>query len=120
MRGLRVSVLALSMALLLGSVAAWAQPEKAGEPATRCSSYAVGSDMQTDCQRAAGPATSPAIHCASSKTGTDTHVECAPVAAPIVMGTRRPEASRALPTMPVPPMRCSSYAIGSSVYTDCR
>ena len=120
MSGLRVSALAFSMALLLGSVAASAQPERASEPSTRCSSYAVGTDMQTDCQRAAGPVASPAIHCASSKTGTDTHVECAPVAAPIVIGTRRPEASRALPAMPAPPMRCSSYAIGSSVYTDCR
>jgi hypothetical protein len=108
------------MALLLGSVAAWAQPERASEPSIRCSSYAVGTNTQTECQRAAGPATSPAIHCTSSKTGTDTHVECAPVAAPIVMGTRRPEASRALPAMPAPPMRCSSYAIASSVYTDCR
>jgi hypothetical protein len=120
MRGVRVPALALSMALLLGSVAAWAQPERASEPSTRCSSYAVGTNTQTECQPAAGPATSPAIHCTSSKTGTDTHVECAPVAAPIVMGTRRPEASRALPAMPAPPMRCSSYAIGSSVYTDCR
>ncbi len=120
MRGLRFSTLALSTALLLGPVTAWAQPERATEPSTRCSSYTVGTDVQTDCQRAAGPATSPAIHCASSKTGTDTQVECAPVAAPIVMGTRRPEASRALPAMPPPPMRCSSYAIGSSVYTDCR
>jgi hypothetical protein len=120
MRGLRVSALALSMALLFGSVAAWAQPERATEPSTRCSSYAVGTDVQTDCQRAAGAVTSSAIHCASSKTGTDTHVECAPGAAPIVMGTRHPEASRALPTMPTPPLRCSSYAIGSSVYTDCR
>jgi hypothetical protein len=120
MRKLSLSALALSMALLLGSVAAWAQPGRASEPSTRCATYAVGTDMQTDCQRAAGPVTSPAIHCASSKTGTDTHVECAPVSAPIVIGPRRPEAARALPAMPAPPMRCSSYAIGSSVYTDCR
>jgi hypothetical protein len=42
------------------------------------------------------------------------------VAGPITIGTRRAEAARALPTMPPPPIRCYSYAIGSSLYTDCR
>lgn len=112
--------LALSAILLLGPTAAGAQTDRAGEPPARCASYAIGTDTHTDCQSAAGAVSSPAIHCSSSKTGNETHTECAPAAGPIAIGTRRSDASRALPTMPPPPIRCYSYAIGSSIYTDCR
>jgi hypothetical protein len=114
------AALALSVVLLLGATAAGAQTDRAAEPPARCASYATGADTHTDCQSAARAVASPAIHCSSSKTGNDTHTECAPVAGPITIGTRRPDAARALPTMPPPPIRCHSYAIGSSVYTDCR
>ena len=46
--------------------------------------------------------------------------ERAPTAGPIGIETRRPDPSRGLPTMAPPPLRCHSYAIGSSIYTDCR
>ena len=53
-------------------------------------------------------------------SGNDSHTECAPTAGPIGIETRRPDPSRGLPTMAPPPLRCHSYAIGSSIYTDCR
>lgn len=114
------SVLALSVILLLGPTVAAAQTDQAGEPPPRCTTYATGTDTHTDCQSAGGAASSPAIHCTNSVTGNDTHTECAPTAGPIDIETRRPDPSRALPTRPPPPLRCHSYAIGSSIYTDCR
>ena len=114
------AALALSVVLLLGATVAGAQTDRVGEPPARCTSHATGTDTHTDCQSGARAVPSPAIHCSSSKTGNDTHTECAPVAGPITIGTRRPEAARALPTMPPSPIRCYSYAIGSSIYTDCR
>jgi len=114
------SALALSVILLLGPTVAWAQTDRAGEPPARCTTYATGTDTHTDCQSTTGAASSPAIHCSNSKTGGDTHTECAPTAGPSAIETRNPDPSRALPTMPPPPIRCSSYAIGSSIYTDCR
>lgn len=116
----RGAALALSVVLALGATAARAQTDRAGEPPARCASHTTGTDTHTDCQSGTRAVPSPAIHCSSSKTGNDTHTECAPVAGPITIGTRRPEAARALPTMPPPPIRCYSYAIGSSLYTDCR
>jgi len=114
------AALALSVVLALGTTVAKAQTDRVGEPPARCASHATGADTHTDCQSGTRAVPSPAIHCSSSKTGNDTHTECAPVAGPITIGTRRAEAARALPTMPPPPIRCYSYAIGSSLYTDCR
>ena len=114
------SALAFSVVLLFGATVAGAQSDRVGEPPARCTSYATGTDTHTDCQSGARAVPSPAIHCSSPKTGNDTHTECAPVAGPITIGAKRPKAARALPTMPPPPIRCYSYAIGSSLYTDCR
>ena len=108
------------MVLLLGATVAGAQTDRVGEPPARCTSHATGTDTHTDCQSGARAVPLPAIHCSSSKTGNDTHTECAPTAGPIGIETRRPDPSRALPTMAPPPLRCHSYAIGSSIYTDCR
>jgi hypothetical protein len=114
------SALTLSVILLLGPTVAAAQTDRAGEPPTRCTTYATGTDTHADCQSAGGAASSPAMHCTNSITGNDTHTECAPTGGPNGIETRRPDPSRALPTMPAPPLRCYSYAIGSSIYTDCR
>jgi hypothetical protein len=114
------AALALSVVLLLCATVTGAQTDRVGEPPARCTSHATGTDTHTDCQSGAPAVPSPAIHCSTSKTGNDTHTECAPGADPVTIGTRRPDAARALPTMPPPPIRCYSYAIGSSIYTDCR
>ena len=119
MTPLRSGPLALAV-LLLGSALAAAQSEDAGAVPARCSSYSVGSDTHTDCQPSGASPTAPKLGCTTSQTGQDVHVDCAPMAGPLGVSTSPTARKAALPVAPAPPIRCHSYAIGASVYTDCR
>ena len=56
--------------------------------------------------------------CHNYTVGSDTHVECAPGPAPRLTAPRERTARPVTP--PAAALRCYTYHIGSSVYTDCR
>lgn len=123
----RILSAAMLATLLIGYAAArarageasaeWAGGIGADAPAY-CTSYTTGSDTHTACAPSGPAVQGSAIVCRSYTVGSDTHAECAPVPAPRLSSPREKTA------LPVPPpaftLRCYTYHIGSSAYTDCR
>ena len=103
-------------ALLVACAASGAGAEGVGSPA-HCTSYTTGADTHTDCAPSASAPPGSAIACHNYTVSSDTHAECAAVAAPRLSSSR---GSKPAPALPAPALRCSTYHIGSSVYTDCR
>jgi hypothetical protein len=88
-----------------------------------CTNYSTGSDTHTACAPSASAppgsaSSSPAVACHTYTVGSDTHAVCAPVAAPRLSASRERKAGPAPP--PASALRCYTYHIGSSAYTDCR
>lgn len=88
-----------------------------------CTNYSTGSDTHTACAPTASapPGSvpqSPAFACHNYTVGSDTHAECAPVPASRLSAPR--EKKEGLVPPPASALRCSTYHIGSSAYTDCR
>ncbi len=82
-----------------------------------CTSYSTGSDTHTDCAPPASAPVGSALACRNHAVGSDTHVECASVPAPRLSAPREKKAGL---VPPPPALRCHTYHIGSSAYTDCR
>jgi hypothetical protein len=83
-----------------------------------CTSYSTGADTHTTCAPPLAAPLGAAIACHNYSVGSDLHAECAPVAQ---AGLGGPRAKRALPIPPpASPLRCYTYRIGPSTYTDCR
>jgi hypothetical protein len=90
--------------------------EGAGSPA-HCTAVSTGADTHTDCSPSAPAPQGSAIVCHNYATGADAHAQCAPVAAPRLS---LPGDGKVIPAPPAQTLRCFTYHIGSSVYTDCR
>ena len=103
-------------ALLIACAVSGAGAGSADSPA-HCTNYTTGADTHTDCAPSTFARPGSAIACQNYTAGQDTHVECAPVAAPRVGGVLKMKPGAFLPA---PALRCSTYHIGSSVYTNCR
>jgi hypothetical protein len=87
------------------------------DSAAQCTNYSTGSDTHTDCAPPASAPLGSAVACHNYTIGSDTHVECAPVPSPRL---RAPGEMKAGPGPPAPALRCYTYHIGPSAYTDCR
>jgi hypothetical protein len=88
----------------------------AGTPAV-CTSFSTGGEVHTSCAPSAPAPPGSALACHTYTVGTDTHVECAAVAVPRLGDFRE---KRPGSPLPAPVLRCSTYHIGPSLYTDCR
>jgi len=120
-----------TLAALLVVCAAPRAGEGSAEPAggtgadspAYCTNYSTGSDTHTACARSgsAPPGSVPqssTVACRNYTVGSDTHAECALVPAPRLRAPRE-EKARLVPP-PASALRCYTYHIGSSAYTDCR
>ena len=116
-------VSALAALLIVGAApragAGRAEPGGAtgADSLARCTNYSTGSDTHTAC---APPASSPlgsAVACHNYAVGSDTHAECAPVPSPRLSAPREKKPGL---VPPAPALRCYTYHIGPSAYTDCR
>jgi hypothetical protein len=88
-----------------------------------CTSYSTGADTHTTCAPSvsAPPGSTsqgPTIACRNYTVGSDTHAECGPVPAARLNVPRQKNAAQVPP--PASALRCYTYHIGSSSYTDCR
>jgi hypothetical protein len=82
-----------------------------------CTNYSTGSDTHTICAPPASALLGSAVACHNYAVGSDTHAECAPVPSPRLSAPREKKAG---PVPPAPALRCYTYHIGPSAYTDCR
>lgn len=87
------------------------------DPPAQCTNYSTGSDTHTACTSPASAPLGSAVACSNHAVGSDTHVECASVPFPRLSAPREKKAG---PVPPAPALRCHTYHIGSSAYTDCR
>jgi hypothetical protein len=118
----------LSVSALASLLVVWAAPtagagsaEPGGAPdadsPAQCTNYSTGSDTHTACAPPASAPVGTAIACHDYTVGSDTHAECAPVPSPRLSAPRE---NKAGPVPPAPALRCYTYHIGTSAYTDCR
>ena len=116
-------VSALAALLIVGAApragAGSAEPGGAtgADSPARCTNYSTGSDTHTACAPPASAPLGSAVACHNYTVGSDSHAECAPVPSPRLSA---PHAKKAGLGPPAPALRCYTYRIGSSVYTDCR
>jgi hypothetical protein len=82
-----------------------------------CTNYSTGSDTHTVCAPPASAPLGSAVACHNYAVGSDTHAECAPVPSPRWSAPREKKAG---PVPPAAALRCYTYHIGPSAYTDCR
>ena len=103
-------------ALLIACAVSGAGAGSADSPA-HCTNYATGAETHTECVPSVSAPPGSAIACHNYAVGSDPHAECAAGAAPRLSDSR---GWKPAPALPAPALRCSTYHIGSSVYTDCR
>jgi hypothetical protein len=83
-----------------------------------CSNYSTGSDTHTACAPPGSAPQDSTVACHNYTVGSDTHAECAPAPAPRLSAPREKKGGLVPP--PASALRCSTYHIGSTAYTDCR
>ena len=82
-----------------------------------CTNYSTGSDSHTDCTPPVSAPVGSAVACRNHGVGSDTHVECSSVPSPRLSV---PHGKKAGLVPPAPALRCYTYHIGPSAYTECR
>ncbi len=118
-RLLPASALAALLVVCAAPAAGSAEPGNAtgADLPAHCTNYSTGSDTHTDCAPPVSAPVGSAVACRNHAVGSDTHVECSSVPSPRLSA---PHGKKAGLVPPAPPLRCYTYHIGPSSYTECR